>query len=80
MTVSKALIAGDKKLTWRISSFSLLYDNAKAAEQEKQKSIDPHPKIQCNFHSPPFYTSTYGYSFEMKLQPYGCPLATGESA
>ena len=42
----------DKKLIWRISSFSLMFDNAKAAELERQKGIDPHPKIPCNFHSP----------------------------
>ena len=70
----------DKKLIWRISSFSLMFDNAKAAELEWQKGIDPHPKIPCNFHSPPFYTSTHGYRFEMKLYPYGCSPATGERA
>ena len=70
----------DKKLIWRISSFSLMFDNAKAAELERQKGIDPHPKIPCNFHSPPFYTSTHGYRFDMKLYPYGCSPATGESA
>ena len=56
-----------------------MYDNAKTAEQERQKGIDPHPKILCNFRSPPFYTSTHGYRFDMKLYPYGCPPATGES-
>ena len=70
----------DKKLIWRISSFSLMFDNAKAAELERQKGVDPHPKIPCNFHSPPFYTSTHGYRFDMKLYPYGCSPATGESA
>ena len=70
----------DKKLIWRISSFSLMFDNAKTAELERQKGIDPHPKIPCNFHSPPFYTSTHGYRFDMKLYPYGCSPATGESA
>ena len=70
----------DKKLIWRICSFSLMFDNAKAAELERQKGIDPHPKIPCNFQSPPFYTSTHGYRFHMKLYPYGCSPATGESA
>ena len=70
----------DKKLIWRISSFSLMFDNAKAAELERQKGIDPHPKIPCNFHSPPFYTSTHWFRFDMKLYPYGCSPATGESA
>ena len=70
----------DKKLIWRISSFSLMFDNAKTAELERQKGVDPHPKILCNFHSPPFYTSTHGYRFDMKLYPYGCSPATGESA
>ena len=65
---------------WRISSFSLMYDNAHAAEQERQEGFDPHPKLPCNFRSPPFHTSTHGYGFDMKLQPYGCPPATGESA
>ena len=67
----------DKKLIWRISSFSLMYDNAKAAELERQKGINPLPKISCNFHSPPFYTSNHGYLFDMKLYPYGCSPATG---
>ena len=66
----------DKKLIWRISSFSLMFDNAKAAELERQKGVDPHPKIPCNFHSPPFYTSTHGYRFDMKLYPYGCSPAS----
>ena len=70
----------DKKLIWRISSFSLMFHNAKTAELERQKGVDPHPKIPCNFHSPPFYTSTPGYRFNMKLYPYGCSPATGESA
>ena len=70
----------DKKLICRHSPFSLMFDNAKAAEQKRQKGIDPHPKIPCNFHSPPFYTSTHGYRFDMKLYPYGCPPACGESA
>ena len=35
----------DKKLIWRISSFSLMFDNAKTAELERQKGVDPHPKI-----------------------------------
>ena len=34
----------DKKLFWRISSFRLMFDNAKAAELERQKRVDPHPK------------------------------------
>ena len=34
----------DKKLIWRISSVSLMFANAKAAEQERQKGIDPHPQ------------------------------------
>ena len=70
----------DKKLIWRICSFSLMFDNAKAAELERQKGIDPHPNLPCNFQSPPFYTSTHGYRFHMKLYPYGCSPATGESA
>ena len=41
----------DKKLIWRISSFSFMFDNAKTAELERQKGIDPHPKIPRNFHS-----------------------------
>ena len=70
----------DKKLIWRNSSFNLMFDNAKTAELERQKGVDPHPKIPCNFHSPPFKTSTHGYHFVMKLYPYGCSPATGESA
>ena len=70
----------DKKLIWRICSFSFMFDNAKAAELERQKGIDSHPKLPCNFQSPPFYTSTHGYRFHMKLYPYGCSPATGESA
>ena len=57
-----------------------MFDNAKAAEQERQKGVDPHAKKPCNFHSPPFYTLTHGYRFDMKLHPYGCPPATGERA
>ena len=44
----------DKKLIWRTSSFNLMFENAKAAELERQKGLDPHPKIPCNFHSPSF--------------------------
>ena len=62
----------DKRLIWRISSFSLMFDNSKAAEPKRQESVHPH--------SPPFYTSTHGYRFVMKLYPYGCSPATGESA
>ena len=69
----------NKKLIWRISSSSLMFDSAKAAELERQKGVDPHPKIPCSFHSPPFHTSTHGYRFDMKFYPYGCS-ATGESA
>ena len=69
----------DKKLIWRISSFSVTFENAKAAELERQKGVDPHPKKPCNFHSPSFYTSNHGYRFDMKIHPYGCPPATGES-
>ena len=57
-----------------------MFDNAKAADLEMQKGVDPHPKISCNFHSRPFYTSTHGYRFDMNLYPYGCSHATGESA
>ena len=57
-----------------------MFDNAKAAEQERQKGIDPHPKIPCNFYGPLFYTSNHWYRFDMKLYPYGCPPAAGESA
>ena len=57
-----------------------MFDNAKAAELERQKGVDPHPKIPGNFHSPPFYTSTHGYRFDMNLYLYGCPPATEESA
>ena len=45
----------DKKLIWNTSSFNLMFDNAKAAELERQKGIDPHPNIPCNLHSPPFF-------------------------
>ena len=55
-------------------------DNAKAAEQERPKDIDSHPIIPCDFHSPPFYSSTHGYRFDMKLYPFGFPPATGEGA
>ena len=57
-----------------------MFDNAKTAELERQKCVDPHPKRPCNFYSPPFYTSTKGYRFDMKLYPYGSTPATGESA
>ena len=57
-----------------------MFDNAKVAELERQKGVDPHPKIPCTFHSPPFNTSTHGYRFDMKLYPYGCSPVTGESA
>ena len=39
----------DKEPLWRISSFSLIFDNAKAAEQERQKGIDPHRKYRVIF-------------------------------
>ena len=67
----------DKKLIWRISSFSLMFDNAKNAELERRR---PAPQNTLSFHSPPFYTSTHGYRFDMKLYPYGCSPVTGESA
>ena len=42
----------DKKLIWRISFFSLMFDNAKAAELERQKGIDPHLKYLVIFTAP----------------------------
>ena len=59
----------DRKLIWRITSFSFIIDNPKAAEKERQKGIHSHTKIPCNVHSPAFYTSTPGYRFDMKLYP-----------
>ena len=57
-----------------------MFDNAKAAAQERQKGIDPHPKksffftVLCSTHQ------LYRYRFDLKLYPCGCSPATVDSA
>ena len=66
------------KFTWKLESFSVVFNNAKHFEENKNKN-DIDPDLTRDFYSTAHLNRSFGYKFLISTFPYGCGSTLGKS-
>ena len=68
------------KIIWRLDNFNDIYKNAESYERSLSNNPNSHfdPTSIKDISSPVFFSKSYGYSFYLRVFPYGADTAKGK--